>query len=66
MDMVTKVNLLLAARDMIIADLADKIEPETTKQNVTTKLKHGNLSENDLHQIAIVCNALFRDIYSQG
>ena len=32
MEMATKVKMLLAARNMTISDLADKIEPKTTRQ----------------------------------
>lgn len=64
MSMATKVKMLLAARDMTIADLADKFEPKTTRQNVTTKLKRDNLSESDLHQIAKACNASFEGIFT--
>lgn len=62
--MATKVKMLLAARDMTIADLADKLEPKTTRQNVTTKIKRDNLSENDLHQIAKACDASFEEIFT--
>jgi len=64
MGMATKVKMLLAARDMTIADLADKLEPKTTRQNVTTKINRDNLSENDLHQIAKACNATFEGIFT--
>ena len=56
--------MLLAARDMTIADLADRIEPKMTRQNVTTKIKRDNLSESDLHQIAKACNATFEGIFT--
>lgn len=64
MDMVTKVNMLLAARNITIADLANKLKPKTTRQNVTTKLKRDNLSKNDLHQIAKACYASFKEIFT--
>ena len=64
MGMSTKVKMLLAARNMTIADLADKLEPKTTRQNVNTKLKRDNLSENDLHQIAKACNATYEGIFT--
>ncbi len=63
MGMATKVKMLLAARDMTIADLAEKLEPKTTRQNVTTKINRDNLSENDLQQIAKACNASFEGIF---
>lgn len=64
MSMTTKVKMLLAARNMTIADLADKLEPKTTRQNVTAKLRRDNLSESDLQQIAKVCNATFEGIFT--
>jgi len=66
MGMSTKVKMLLAARDMTIADLADKLEPKTktTRQNVATKIRRDNLSENDLQQIARACNATFEGIFT--
>lgn len=64
MEMATKVKMLLAARNMTISDLADKIEPKTTRQNVTMKLKRDNLSESDLQQIAKACNAKFEGIFT--
>ena len=63
MGMTTKVKMLLAARNMTIADLADRLEPKTTRQNVSTKLKRDNLSENDLIQIAKVCDATFEGVF---
>ena len=44
MAMATNVKMLLAARTMTISDLADKLEPKTTRQNVTMKLKRDNVS----------------------
>ena len=64
MDLATKVKMLLVARNMTIADLAEKIKPKTTRQNVTTKINRGNLSEHDLHQIAKACNATFDGIFT--
>lgn len=64
MSMAVKVKMLLAARGMTIADLADRIEPKTTRQNVNTKLKRDNLSEHDLHQIAKACDATFEGIFT--
>ena len=59
MGMNVKVKMLLAAREMTIGDLADKIEPMTSRQNITSKLKRDNLSERDLQEIAKACNATF-------
>jgi len=62
MGMATKVKMLLAARDMNIKDLAEKLG--TTNQNVTAKLRRDNLSESDLNQIAKACNATFEGIFT--
>lgn len=64
MGMTTKIKMLLAARDMTITDLADKIEPKTTRQNVTMKLKRDNFTESDLQQIAKACNATFEGTFT--
>ncbi|XID93762.1 helix-turn-helix domain-containing protein [Paenibacillaceae bacterium WGS1546] len=64
MSMAVKVRMLLAAREMTIADLADRLELKTTRQNVTNKLNRNNLSENDLQQIAKACNATFEGIFT--
>ncbi|MCD1259169.1 transcriptional regulator [Paenibacillus athensensis] len=64
MGMATKVKMLLAARGMTIADLANRLEPKTTNQNVAAKLRRDNLSEYDLHQIAKACNATFEGIFT--
>ena len=44
---------------MKIKDLAKKIEPETTAQNIGAKLKRDNLSEKDLHSIAKACGVTY-------
>lgn len=53
----TKVKMLLAAREMTIKDLAEKIG--TSSQNMTAKLRRDNLTEKDLQQIAQACNATY-------
>lgn len=64
MAMATKIKMLLAARNMTISDLADKIEPKTSRQNVTMKLKRDNFTESDLNQIAKACNATYEGIFT--
>ena len=59
MGMAIKVKMLLAAKGMSIADLARKMEPKTTPQNVGVKLKRDNLSINDLQEIARACGVTF-------
>ncbi len=57
MGMSTKVKMLLAAREMTIKDLAEKIG--TSNQNIAAKLRRDNLTEKDLQQIAQACNASY-------
>ncbi len=52
-----KVKMLLAARQMTIKDLAEKIG--TSNQNMTAKLRRDNLTERDLKQIAEACDATY-------
>lgn len=59
MGMAIKVRMLLAAREMTLQDLGDKLEPPTTNQNLSHKLKRDNLSEKELAAIAKACNATF-------
>ena len=59
MDMSVKVRMLLAAKGMSLTDLAAKIEPPTSSQNLYGKLKRNNLSEKDLHSIAKACGVQF-------
>ena len=54
-----KIKMLLAAREMTLQNLADKIVPKTTAQNLSQKLKRDNFSENELQAIATACNATF-------
>ena len=51
--------MLLAAREMTISDLAEKIEPRTMAQNIGAKLKRDNLIEKDLREIAKACGVTF-------
>ena len=52
MGMAIKVKMLLAAKEMTINDLSEKITPKTTDQNIGAKLKRDNLTEKDLQDIA--------------
>lgn len=63
MRMGTKVEMLLAARKMTHGDLAEKMEPKTTRQNINAKIKRDNLTENDLHAIAKACNASYEGFF---
>ncbi len=54
-----KIKMLLAAREMTLQNLADKIIPKTTVQNLSQKIKRDNFSEKDLQAIATACDATF-------
>ena len=64
MGMAIKVKMLLAAREMTLGDLAEKIDPKTTRQNITAKINRDNLTEQDLHAIAKACNATFEGVFT--
>ena len=64
MGIATKVRMLLAAREMTLDDLAEKMEPKTTRQNIGAKLRRDNLTEKDLHAIAKACNATFEGVFT--
>ena len=57
MGMAKLVKTLLLERDMTMTDLANKLGK--TVQNMSAKLRRDNLSENELNDIADVCNATF-------
>ena len=57
--MAIKVKMLLAAKEMKISDLAEKIEPKTTAQIIGAKLKRDNLTERDLVDIAKACGMVY-------
>lgn len=59
MAMARKVRMLLAARGISITQCAERMTPKTTVQNLSAKLRRDNLHENDLKQIAEVCDATF-------
>ncbi|WP_040197896.1 hypothetical protein [Candidatus Soleaferrea massiliensis] len=59
MGLAIKVKMLLAAKEMTIADLANQLEPKTSSQNIGAKLKRDNLTEKDLQAIAKACGVAF-------
>ena len=59
MGMGIKVKMLLAAKEMTIAELAEKMEPRTSAQNIGAKLKRDNLTEKDLCAIPKACDVTF-------
>ena len=63
-----KIKMLLAAREMTLQDLADKLVPKTSAQNLSQKLKRDNLTENDLQDIAKACGVTYEGsfIFSDG
>lgn len=64
MGMAIKVKMLLVAREMTLGDLAEKMEPRTTRQNITAKISRDNLTEKDLEAIAKACNAKYEGIFT--
>lgn len=63
MGMTIKVKMLLAAKEMNISELAEKMEPKTTRQNIAAKLKRDNLTEKDLNAIAKACGVTFEGTF---
>ncbi len=63
MGLSVKIKMLLAAREMTLTDLAEKLEPKTTVQNLSQKMKKDNFSEKELHKIAKACNATFESSF---
>lgn len=59
MGMAIKVKMLLVAKGMKLADLAGRMEPKTTAQNIGQKIKRDNLTERDLQAIAKACGVTF-------
>ncbi|MPN37116.1 hypothetical protein SDC9_184632 [bioreactor metagenome] len=66
MGMAIKVKMLLVAKEMTIGNLAEKIEPKTTAQNISAKLKRDNLTEKDLQDIAKACGVTFEGCFILG
>lgn len=64
MGMAIKVKMLLAAREMTLGDLAAKMEPKTTRQNITAKVNRDNLTEKDLQDIAKACDATYEGFFT--
>lgn len=59
MDMSVKVKMLLAAKGMTVTDLAARLDPPTSSQNLYGKFKRNNLTEKDLIGIAKACGVQF-------
>lgn len=64
MGLAIKVKMLLAAREMTLSDLAMKLEPRTSVQNLSQKLSRDNLTEDDLNRIAKACDATFEGCFT--
>lgn len=58
MSMSKKIKILLIERDMTMTDLAKKLE--TSKSNLSDKMKRDNFSEKELIEIANVLNSDFK------
>lgn len=61
MAMAKKVKALLLERDMTMTELAKKMDKSV--QNISAKLRRDNLSENELQQIATICDATFQGMF---
>ena len=64
MGLAVKVKMLLAARGMSVSDLAGRLDPPTSAQNIGAKLKRVNLTERDLHHIARACGATYEGFFT--
>ena len=64
MGLAIKVRMLLAARNMTLTDLAERMEPKTTRQTISKKLSRDNLTEDDLNRIAKACDATFEGCFT--
>ena len=49
---------------MTLGDLAAKMEPKTTRQNITAKVNRDNLTEKDLQDIAKACDATYEGFFT--
>ena len=55
--MAKKIRILLIERDMTMTDLAKKLE--TSKSNLSDKMKRDNFSESDLQDICKILNCSY-------
>lgn len=56
-----KIKILLGRKDMTIPKLAEKLGQ--TRQNLNTKIKNDNFSEQDLHKIAEVLEVKYEGFF---
>ncbi len=63
MGMAVKVKMLMAARGLTLSALGERMDPPTSGQNIGRKIRHDNLSENDLAAIAKACDARFEGVF---
>lgn len=63
MGMAVKVRMLLAAKGMKMSDLAEKMEPKTSRQNISAKIYRDNLTEAELNKIAKACGVKFEGCF---
>ena len=59
MGMAMKIRMLLAARNISMTELAKRMVPPTTVQNLSGKMRRDNFSEKELADIAKACDAEF-------
>jgi hypothetical protein len=57
-----KINMLLAARQMTVSELAERLK--TKAPNLSNKFKRNNFTEKDIKAIAKACNAKYSITFS--
>lgn len=63
MEMRIRVKMLLANRGMTITSVAKQMNPPTTQQNLSAKIRRNSLTEKDLKEIARVCGATYESYF---
>lgn len=56
-----KIKVILSRKKMSVQDLAEKLGQ--SRQNLNTKIKNDNFSEQDLHKIAKALDATFEGFF---
>ena len=59
-----KIKMLLAAREMTLQDLAERLTPKTSSANLSQKMKRNNFTEKELQAIATACDATFETSFT--
>jgi len=63
MGMSIKIKMLLVAKEMTVEDLAKKLNPITSRQNMAAKLKKDNFTDKDLREIAEACGVKYEGFF---